>query len=229
MSKKKQQTKIPPGFIGLDHAALHAPIIKPDKEKEQEEERQRIADKIRKAFYKWIENPPDFSDYAMYEFGGPQILVRIFKYFPEEKERDVTLTDLDGAPLVKREESAVIPYGIVIKAGSESRYKAGEVVVFEDKLNGSSDNPAWIDWKAGQKQRPIPETSSAKYEPPRYIENIYFLWRDHRFIGDKFKIKLSREDAYTYLVPDAFVRARFQKPGDWKTQPANLEENVSIA
>ncbi len=180
-----------------------APLIKGKTEDTHED-----PDVVREAFSIWCDDESHKDAYNKWSFNGPRCLVRVYKFVPKDVLNTTThLIDVDGSSLVQKHNSRVLPFVKVLIAGSDSAYAADDVRGIDQKLAKLTLSPLWVEWRAGQKKRPIPETS-LRNAPDQFIEGIY-AWAEFMFIADPFDPVLTEDDRYTFLIPDVLMMAGY--------------------
>lgn len=196
--------------------------------KKEEDDYLPKPEEMRDAFEQWAADLTHIDDYAMWRINGAQCIIRVFKYEPPETMNTETkLIDASGESLVKKKMSKVLPIAKVLNPGSDSKYKKGQFVGIPQELAEVHYNPAYIDWRKAQNERPKKENSLKGEIPPTYVEGLYH-WQDYRFKGDPFKLKNEKDDFYTFLVPDGLLVGTYTPPNGYKIKNVVSEQEKEV-
>ena len=153
-------------------------------------------------FEKWLKDDSYISEYDMYEFLKDDILLRVYKYVPEE-DTDNPLFDDRGKPLGASKER-VCAIAKVIKVGENNNLKlnSGDHVALLDAVSLKTLNPKYLDWSERQDERPAPKGK----RPDVYIYGLEKL-QHFTFVKDKL-FGAQEDDELTLLIPDTLIRAK---------------------
>ena len=156
------------------------------------------------AYLDWLRDESYLDKYKFYEPFGSDVLVRVFRFEPEENTTGL-VADFEGTPLGKKIYARTLPVARVIKVGSQCTLdiEPGDLVTIPDKIAMTVRNPAYDVWmEEAENSRPKPKGSA----PPQYIDALV-QWSDKIFIADKVQ-GMQHDDMFTFLLPQGYLRAK---------------------
>lgn len=164
-------------------------------------------------FLKWVKTPLE-KQFKMYKPLGNRILVRLY-YFDGNKYASGSglYTDMTSEKKAVGEDvSKFFPIGKILAVGNSisdayKKLKPGDLVCVPDLMTGSRLSDKWKEYMMMIKEKP----SMAKEvpEPPRY-EGYISQWKEMVFVQDKFAESAKIEDAYTFLLQERYIVAKYE-------------------
>jgi hypothetical protein len=153
-------------------------------------------------FERWLKDESYIEEYGIYEFLKDDVLLRVYKYVPEE-DTENPLFDDRGKPLGATKER-VCPIAKVIKVGTNNNLNLspGDHVALIDGISMKTLNPKYLDWSERQDERPLPKGD----RPEVYIYGLEKL-QHFTFVKDKL-FGAQDDDDLTLLLPDTLIRAK---------------------
>lgn len=163
-------------------------------------------------FLKWIKVPIE-KQFSHYKPLGDRILIRLYLYEPPAPSKVKIYQDLTSKKTASEEmRTTLFPIGKVLSLGNTVRdaykkLKPGDLITVSDLMTGSGINPEWEKYhmmaleKPGMKER-VPE-------PPKY-QGYITQWKEFVFVQDKLCGIPNIQDAYTFLLPDRYILAKYE-------------------
>jgi hypothetical protein len=150
----------------------------------------------------WANDDSYFHEYAPYELLRDEVLVRVYKYTPEDSEED-PLFDENFEPLAAIRER-VLPFAKVIKVGPTGKIGLceGDIVSLMEAVGMKTYNPDYLEWRDRKLAQP-------QFDEPRPDVYIYGLdkLQSMMFIRDKV-MGHQPEDSLTFLLPEGLIRTK---------------------
>lgn len=170
--------------------------------------------KVSEDFNQWV-NEPIEDQFEKYSPLGVDIMIRLY-YFDAgkyQKGKPQILMDSTGRTARAEIDSRLFSVGKVLAVGEGTtggwaELKPGDLITVQDAMTGSKLNDDWVQYQAMLKEKP--SMAEKVSEPPRMIGNIV-NWSKYVFAEDKFTDKPRLEDAFTFLVPQGFIRTRYEQ------------------
>lgn len=159
------------------------------------------------------------ESYSDFEFEGDVVLIRLFKYEPEQKSSGVIITeDIMGNTMEKR-RPRIFAIGKILSIGSEvsdsfeRRFKVNDVAFLpSNQVLGSMINPDWMNWV--QMQQGNVGNVKGNQDIPKHVPKLKG-WDRYMFIKDPIKANIDRYDVLTYLIPSSTLMAKYVGDGDF--------------
>ena len=155
-----------------------------------------------KDFERWLKDESYIEEYGIYEFIKDDVLLRVYKYVPEE-DTENPLFDDRGKPLGASKER-VCAIAKVIKTGPNNNLdlKPGDHVALIDGVAIKTLNPKYLEWSERQDERPAPKGK----RPEVYIYGLEKFY-NFTFVKDKL-FGAQDDDELTLLIPDTLIKAK---------------------
>lgn len=164
-------------------------------------------DRINSLFVEFIKEPVPQDINDIYELDGTDVVLRVFDVEPDTSASKLYVT------LSKKGTS--MPYmcfGIakVLIAGSESKYKPGDIVKLRDFEARTLKNPAYGAWA----NNPYEKSNAKKVgeEPPEYISNLHKSFGSKMFMLNPISFLTEGTDWITYKVSQLNIECLIKNP-----------------
>lgn len=168
--------------------------------------------KIIDDFLIWT-NEKTAEKFSSYQPLGDRVLIRLY-YFDARKynKSKVKLYKdmVSNTDVGDDYKSRLYPIAkvLAVKEGNNLELNKNDLVLVSDLMTGSKINQEWVDYQALLLEKP--GMKDRVDEPHMHIGYIT-QWKDYIFIQDKFSNEMTIEDAYTFLLPERYIIARFEK------------------
>lgn len=153
-------------------------------------------------FDEWTKDDSYLEDYKIYELLRDEVLIRIYKYIPEDSIEN-PLFDENFEPLGADKEK-VLPFAKVIAVGPTCKLnlKPGDIISVMEAVGLKQMNPDFMEWQ----ERRVAQPQFDRPMPPVYIYGLEKL-QSMMFIKDKV-MGLQDEDTITFMIPESLVRTK---------------------
>lgn len=154
-----------------------------------------------KAFMEFQKEPIP-KQVEAYEWGGKELLIKVFKFEPED-DLSIQINSKGDTSIMNKIRYFSIAR--VMAAGPDSKYKPGQIVKLRDRDTltiESSQYRSWVDndmSKSNVKQK--------GQEPVRFMSNIFQTFGQYAFVLNPFDLQGldSGEDSGLYKVTDSKI------------------------
>lgn len=191
----------------MDHNVVKNPdLVKQEKAKERKRRKEMLD-----SFREWLKIDHEES-YKYYVPFGPAVIVRLFLYKPDLKKKPKIYTSLDddgsGREMV---EAQVLPFAKVLSVGTVRAegyddIKIGDICTIQEDVLGVELNQKWVQYQKDVREQP--SLARDVMMPPKYIPKLG-MWAKYVFTGNKFEPPVLERDGYTFLIPQMFLKTRF--------------------
>ena len=163
------------------------------------------------SFRDWVKVDHE-KNYRFYTPFGPMVIVRLFLFKPDLKKKPTIYTSLDddgsGREMV---EAQVLPLAKILAVGTAKAegydsLEIGDICTIQEDVLGVELNPRWVQYQKDIREQPSLERDIMA--PPKYSPKLG-MWAKYVFTGNKFEPPVLERDGYTFLIPQAFLKTKF--------------------